>query len=102
MKRKIDRHIFASVTLSILAFAPSAGWALEDLVKSVQEGCKNELESYCKQVTPGGGRVLACLYAYQDKLSGRCEHALYDSNMPANTITVAARPCFPPILFASF
>ena len=45
MKRKIDRQIFASVTLSILAFAPSAGWALEDLVKSVQEGCKKELES---------------------------------------------------------
>jgi cysteine rich repeat protein len=79
MKRKIDRQIFASVTLSILAFAPSASWALEDLVKSVQEGCKKELESYCKQVTPGEGRVLACLYAYQDKLSGRCEYALYDA-----------------------
>ena len=79
MKRKINRQIFASVTLSILAFAPAAGWALEDLVKSVQESCKKEFESYCKQVTPGEGRVLACLYAYQDKLSGRCEYALYDA-----------------------
>jgi hypothetical protein len=79
MKRKIERQIFANVILGALAFAPSAGWALEDLVKSVQDGCNKELESYCKQVTPGDGRVLACLYAYQDKLSGRCEYALYDA-----------------------
>ncbi|MGQ0593777.1 MAG: hypothetical protein ACT4QB_14370 [Gammaproteobacteria bacterium] len=30
-------------------------------------------------MTPGEGRVLACLYAYQDKLSARCEYALYDA-----------------------
>jgi hypothetical protein len=45
----------------------------------VQEGCKKEIESYCKQVTPGESRVLSCLYAYQDQLSGRCEYALYDA-----------------------
>jgi len=28
---------------------------------------------------PGEGRILACLYAFQDKLSPRCEYALYDS-----------------------
>jgi hypothetical protein len=30
-------------------------------------------------VTPGEGRVLACLYAYGDKLSGQCEYALFDA-----------------------
>jgi hypothetical protein len=30
-------------------------------------------------VTPGEGRILACLYAYQDKLSGKCEYALYNA-----------------------
>ncbi len=34
---------------------------------------------YCKDVTPGEGRILACLYARQDKLSGKCEFALYDA-----------------------
>jgi len=34
------------------------------LVDQVKEGCKAELESYCKQVTPGEGRLLACLYAF--------------------------------------
>ncbi len=45
----------------------------------VAEGCKAELETYCKGVTPGEGRVLACLYAHNDKLSNRCEYALYDA-----------------------
>ena len=30
-------------------------------------------------MTPGEGRVLSCLYAYGDKLSGQCEFALYDA-----------------------
>jgi hypothetical protein len=30
-------------------------------------------------VTPGEGRILACLYAYGDKLSARCEFALFDA-----------------------
>ena len=53
--------------------------AQQRLVESVVTGCKVELEKYCSQVTPGEGRILACLYAHNDKLSGRCEYALYDA-----------------------
>jgi hypothetical protein len=53
--------------------------AQEGLIETVANGCKAELEKYCSNVTPGEGRVLACLYAYEDKLSGRCEYALYDA-----------------------
>jgi len=49
------------------------------LVDTVANGCKKELTAYCKDVTPGEGRVLACLYAHEDKLSGQCEYALYDA-----------------------
>jgi hypothetical protein len=48
-------------------------------VETVLNGCKKELETYCKDVTPGEGRLLACLYAYEDKLSVRCEYSLYDA-----------------------
>ncbi|MEW6587029.1 MAG: cysteine rich repeat-containing protein [Nitrospirota bacterium] len=48
-------------------------------VESVLDGCKKEFETYCKDVTPGEGRLLACLYAHEDKLSGRCEYSLYDA-----------------------
>lgn len=43
------------------------------------QGCKTELETYCKNVTPGDGRIIACIYAHEDKLSRLCENALYDS-----------------------
>jgi hypothetical protein len=59
-------------------FAPAAG-AKQGLVETVADGCKVEIEDYCKAVTPGQGRVLACLYAHGDKLSGQCEFALYDA-----------------------
>lgn len=51
------------------------------LTEQVKEGCKAELESHCKDVTPGEGRLLACLYAFEDKLSSRCDYALYDASM---------------------
>ena len=53
--------------------------AQQSLVETVANGCKTEIESYCKTVSPGEGRILACLYAHQDKLSGKCEFALYDA-----------------------
>ncbi len=53
--------------------------AQQSLVDSVLKGCDKELKTYCKDVTPGEGRVLACLYAHSDKLSGQCEYALYDA-----------------------
>jgi len=68
--------ICALFTLTI--FADRAN-AVENTVSMVLEGCKTELGSYCSQVTPGEGRILACLYAHGDKISGQCEYALYDA-----------------------
>lgn len=75
MKRMITVFIaLAMVPLFITNVA-----AEEDLVKIVADGCKMEIEKYCGQVTPGQGRILACLYAHGDKLSAKCEYALYDA-----------------------
>ena len=49
------------------------------LAAQVREGCSPELARHCAEVTPGEGRLLACLYAHGDKLSGQCEFALYDA-----------------------
>ena len=67
------------LTVSVLLFMGSSALAADDLVQTVVNGCKQELTTYCKDVTPGEGRVLACLYARSDKLSGQCEYALYDA-----------------------
>ena len=76
MKRKTMASVIA---LSVLLLVSAPALALDNLVDSVAKGCKKELTTYCKDVTPGEGRILACLYAHGDKLSTRCEYALYDA-----------------------
>ncbi len=71
----------------LLFFLVLPAFAAEDpLLKGAQgaldtftEGCQQELTTFCKNVTPGEGRILACIYAFQDKITPRCEYALYDS-----------------------
>jgi len=65
--------------LAILLLGIYGANAEQDLVQTVAKGCETEIEQYCAQVTPGQGRVLACLYSYGDKLSAKCEYALYDA-----------------------
>lgn len=72
------------IVMMLMAFPAFA--AGDPLVKGVQgaldtfaEGCQQELTTICKDVKPGDGRIIACLYAFQDKLTPKCEFALYDS-----------------------
>ncbi len=61
-----------------LLFALPAA-ATGDPVQTFTQGCQKELDTYCKDVVPGEGRLLACLYAHSDKISRRCEYAVYDA-----------------------
>jgi hypothetical protein len=74
--RKIISGLFV---LSLLVVAGGKAFAVEQLLESIAKGCEKELTAYCKDVTPGEGRILACLYAREDKLSAKCEYALYDA-----------------------
>jgi len=74
------RRLLSGATLVAgIALTAGAAFAEDDLVATVKNGCQQELTDYCSKVTPGKQRVLACLYAHEDKLSGRCEYALYDA-----------------------
>jgi len=75
----MKRTLIVLITLGMMSLFFTNAAAGENLVQTVADGCKVELETYCKDVTPGEGRVLACLYAYGDKLSPKCEYALYDA-----------------------
>lgn len=80
MKQSIFSLSLATLCLfTASAFAENEGQTAKGAVETFLEGCKTELESYCKDVTPGEGRLVACIFAYGDKLSSRCEYALYDS-----------------------
>jgi hypothetical protein len=52
----------------------------QDIVTTVEQGCEAEIKSFCSQVTPGEGRMLACFFAHEDKLSGQCQYALYTAS----------------------
>lgn len=78
MNRTISILCCISIVM-LMQFPINAGAGGESMVNTVMTGCKKEIKSYCGKVTPGEGRILACLYAHNDKISGRCEYALYDA-----------------------
>ena len=73
----IRRVTLTTILVSLALIAAAAVAEEGDIVEAAMEACKTEIDTYCSQVTPGEGRVLACLYANGDKISGRCEHGLY-------------------------
>ena len=86
----MKRAAVCLMVLGCMLFAVGSAYADEKgLVDIVAEGCKTEINTYCKGVKPGEGRVLACLFAYEDKLSNRCEYALYDAAAQLQQAVVA-------------
>ena len=73
MKRNVLVIVVAGLLLSV-----SGAWAQDEIIDNVMTACAAEIDAYCSQVTPGEGRLLACFYAFEDKLSGQCQYALYE------------------------
>ena len=73
--KKITLALIASA--SFLFALPAS--AQDSLIEQVAMACETELTNYCGQVTPGEGRLLHCMAAHEDKLSGQCEYALYQA-----------------------
>ena len=80
MKRFVSTFIACMALCGLGTFA----WAQEDaqnLREAVVKACENDLKTYCSQVTPGEQRLLACVYAHEDKLSDGCTYALYRASV---------------------
>jgi hypothetical protein len=45
---------------------------VEDYAAALNASCTKELKAQCKGVKDGRGRLLACLYAHENRLSARC------------------------------
>lgn len=65
--------------LSLAMLAESHAYAQDTLLDYVLESCEADLEQYCSQVTPGEGRLLYCVAAHEDKISGQCQYALFEA-----------------------
>ena len=75
MIRKMTGFLLTVCAVAGLSFQANAQ---DNILESMLTGCETELETYCSDVTPGDQRVMACMFAHQDKLSRQCEFALYD------------------------
>ena len=64
--------------ITALAYTGQAA-AQDSLLEYLVDACEADLTQYCSQVTPGNGRLLHCVAAHEDKLSGQCEYALYQA-----------------------
>ena len=65
--------------LGIAILVGSAAAADDTLLDYVVDACEADLQQYCSQVTPGEGRLLHCVAAHEDKISGQCSYALFSA-----------------------
>ena len=73
---------------AIFATIPGA-FAQDDLIDYLVTECEGDIENYCSQVTPGNGRLLHCMAAHEDKISGQCSYALYRAASLLEQLAVA-------------
>ncbi len=89
----------ASILLAAVAllFLPYGSASAQGPVQEALEGCSNELQTYCSAVTPGGGRLVSCAKAHEDKLSSECIFAInragYWVQYIASTVQYVATQC---------
>lgn len=93
----MNTKILLLIVILILGGLPTITSAEEDIQSVVETGCATETKTYCGQVTLGEGRLLACYYAHEDKLSSDCVTALYSAfdmlNAEINALTHVASVC---------
>jgi hypothetical protein len=67
-------------------------------VKKVEAACGADLKQFCSTVTPGEGRVLLCLEAHEDKISSKCDVALFNASRnldrSLNRVAMTADACW--------
>ena len=74
----MKKSFFWTTCASLLLIASQAS-AQDDLVEHLLNACEADINNYCNQVTPGDGRLLHCMAAHEDKISGQCGYALYQA-----------------------
>ncbi len=77
------------MTAAAAIFTGSNALAQDALVDHLVSACASDLKNYCSQVTPGNGRLLHCMAAHEDKISGKCEYAFYQAATLLEQLSVA-------------
>ncbi len=48
-------------------------------VKKLESICASDIKKYCSKVTPGEGRMVYCMQAFEDQISPKCAFALEEA-----------------------
>ena len=86
--RSLKLYATIAATAGLLAFgAVSRAQAQSNLearvqagVKKLEAACSEDLKKYCSTVTPGEGRLYFCVQAHEDKISAKCDYALFEAS----------------------
>lgn len=81
----------ALFTAALLFGAVSSASAQARLGLQLAHDCGHELVAHCGDVTVGGGRKVACLFAYHDRLSVKCALTLHKATVFAEKSMAAMR-----------
>ena len=66
MKLKVNIFYYLFYVLFIFGVSSTV------YAKGLGDSCGKDLKTYCSQVLPGDGRIMACLYAHGDKIADDC------------------------------
>ena len=74
------RTVFLALSFSLtLMFVQNLRAADVSLAEAAVEDCRNDIDTYCNNIRPGEGRLLACLYGHKDQLALACTYDLYNA-----------------------
>jgi len=111
MNPTFAKTIVASAFAATLALSPSANAQsdmaqkiearLEAATKKIRDACTADVQKFCGQVTPGDGRLVLCMMAHEDKVSEKCDLAIYEASRnlerAIDRIEQVADACWPDI-----
>ena len=60
--------------LQVVLYSSCNAYAQEQLI------CADDIEKYCKEIKPGGGRILNCLKSHETELSISCKGKIGELN----------------------
>jgi len=84
-------QLLAVLSVGSVSAQTSIGKAILDRlnagVEKLESICEKDIKKYCNKVTPGEGRMVYCMQAFEDKISTKCAFALEEA--AASILTAA-------------
>jgi Cysteine rich repeat len=68
------------IVLTAALLSASSAALAQQLTAAQRDACMGDYQKYCKGVTPGGGRIIACLSAKSDRLTPACKKVLSEAD----------------------